>query len=190
MKKRSTLIFKNLVLILLFIQVLSCKKDEKIESKAIRVNFFQQTTVGVVGGPYLTLSTQEGKMIGTSSWDTFSYNIEGFNYEPGYIYDLNITSYEVKNPPEDGSRIAYKLDKIISKTKAPIDATFNLDLKAYNYLFVSGSANIGFKVLNRLNIDCGTLCKDLELAISSGTEKLTGKFSLNSDGSLKLISIK
>ena len=43
--------------------------------------------------------------------------IEGFEYEEGYEYVIEVKTENIDNPPIDGSSIKYILTKIISKTK-------------------------------------------------------------------------
>lgn len=48
-------------------------------------------------------------------WQLFYQKIEGFDYEPGYQYQLQVKKETVENPPADSSSIKYTLVKIISK---------------------------------------------------------------------------
>lgn len=43
--------------------------------------------------------------------------IEGFEYEEGYSYFLEVKITEIENPPADASSLRYDLIKVISKTK-------------------------------------------------------------------------
>jgi hypothetical protein len=86
------------------------------ESKInMMVNSYTVDCVGETAG--ICLLVQEGDMIGTGKWENFFYSdsIEGFNYEPGYIYGLQVKKTEVENPPAGGSSIRYELVKIVSK---------------------------------------------------------------------------
>ena len=79
------------------------------------VNSYTVDCVGETEGTCLLV--QEGDMIGTENWENFFYSdsIEGFNYEPGYIYGLQVKKTEVENPPAGGSSIRYELVKIVTK---------------------------------------------------------------------------
>ena len=79
------------------------------------VNSYTVDCIGEMEGTCLLV--QEGDLIGTQDWEYFYYfdSIEGFNYEPGFVYGLQVKKTEVKNPPADGSSIRYELVKIISK---------------------------------------------------------------------------
>ncbi len=81
----------------------------------LRVNSYTVDCVGEMEGTCLLI--QEGENIGTEDWEYFYYvnSIEGFEYEPGYIYDLIVVKRNIPNPPADGSSYKYELVKIISK---------------------------------------------------------------------------
>jgi hypothetical protein len=81
------------------------------------VNSYTVECVGEMEGNCLLV--QEGDQIGTDDWSLFYYedSIEGFDYEPGYIYHLKVKKQKIKNPPMDGSSISYRLVKTISKEK-------------------------------------------------------------------------
>jgi heat shock protein HslJ len=49
--------------------------------------------------------------------------IAGFNYEPGYEYELRVAETTVENPPADGSSIQWTLVEEVSKTPVSADAT-------------------------------------------------------------------
>ncbi|MEW7867026.1 DUF4377 domain-containing protein [Aeromonas diversa] len=48
-------------------------------------------------------------------WQLFYQQIEGFEFEPGYRYRLEVAVSEVKNPPADGSSLHYQLVRVIEK---------------------------------------------------------------------------
>ncbi len=51
-----------------------------------------------------------------SDWEYFYSQIEGFNYEDGNEYVLEVEEKKIENPPADASSIRYVLVKQISKT--------------------------------------------------------------------------
>lgn len=63
------------------------------------------------------LLVQEGDMIGSEDWEYFYFynNIEGFNYEPGFVYGLKVKKTEVQTGVVGGSTIRYELEKIVYK---------------------------------------------------------------------------
>ena len=53
-----------------------------------------------------------------AAWKLFYDDIEGFAYEPGFRYVLRVAERDVPNPPADGSSLAYRLLRVVSKTPA------------------------------------------------------------------------
>jgi len=51
----------------------------------------------------------------SSYWTYFYETIKGFEFEPGYQYELKVNVTEVDNPPADKSSLNYELVNIISK---------------------------------------------------------------------------
>jgi hypothetical protein len=54
-----------------------------------------------------------------ASWTLFYRTIEGFEFEPGYLYELRVEVTEVKNPQADASSRRHRLVEVASKKKAP-----------------------------------------------------------------------
>lgn len=49
-------------------------------------------------------------------YEFFYQTIEGFNFEPGFEYELLVQVDTVENPPADGSSLSYTLVEIVSQT--------------------------------------------------------------------------
>jgi hypothetical protein len=49
-------------------------------------------------------------------YQLFYSNIQGFDYEPGYTYELIVEKVPVDNPPADASSIQWTLIDVVSKT--------------------------------------------------------------------------
>jgi hypothetical protein len=45
-------------------------------------------------------------------------SIEGFDYEPSYVYELRVEATAVPHPPADASAVRYRLLEVVSKRKA------------------------------------------------------------------------
>ena len=58
-------------------------------------------------------------------WTTFYDQIEGFEYEEGYEYLLNVKIKTIKNPPADGSNLKYTLIEVFEKKKTEKQITLN-----------------------------------------------------------------
>ncbi|MGY3942800.1 DUF4377 domain-containing protein [Aeromonas tecta] len=49
------------------------------------------------------------------SWSFFYQQIEGFNFEPGYNYELEVSKEQLTDVPADASSVRYQLIKVVSK---------------------------------------------------------------------------
>lgn len=59
-------------------------------------------------------------------YENFFNSIEGFEFEPGYEYELRVMVEEIDNPPADGSSLRYSLVEIVSQTPVttlPLEGT-------------------------------------------------------------------
>lgn len=54
-----------------------------------------------------------------ADWNLFYSQINGFEYEPGYLYKLQVKETAVENPPADASAINYSLVKELEKQLDP-----------------------------------------------------------------------
>jgi hypothetical protein len=63
----------------------------------------------------------QGVKTGTDGeFQNFYGNIEGYHHEPGIRNVLRVKRYTIKNPPADGSSLAYELDMVVeSETVKP-----------------------------------------------------------------------
>lgn len=117
---------KNFALLLLIVGVCGCSSDNVdvnpsesqlplIHEPNMRVNSYTVDCVGELAGKCLLV--QEGDKIGTQEWSYFYFedSIEGFEFEPGYIYDIAVQKTRVNNPPMDMPATKYELLEVISK---------------------------------------------------------------------------
>lgn len=73
----------------------------------------KQVAMGVA--PMEVFLVKEGD---ATEWSFFYSTIEGFNYEPGYEYVIEVKKEEAEEPvPADASSIKYTFMKEISKTQ-------------------------------------------------------------------------
>lgn len=70
---------------------------------------------------YQVKETPEGE------WELFYDEIEGFQWEPGFIYELRVNIYQVENPPAGGSSLRYELVEVVSKTPVEIENVTGID---------------------------------------------------------------
>ena len=67
--------------------------------------------------PQLCLQVRESS---NAAWTLLYDEIAGFEYEPGYLYEIRVKEEAVANPPADASTIRRTLVSILSKTPAPV----------------------------------------------------------------------
>ncbi|WP_460687144.1 DUF4377 domain-containing protein [Niabella aquatica] len=68
-------------------------------------------------GPMKCLEVQKNDTLEPGKWQLFYSQIEGFTYEPGYVYQLIIKEEQIPadRVPADGSSIKYTLVKQLEK---------------------------------------------------------------------------
>lgn len=89
-------------------------------SSCAGVRNVEQLIVASELGDCIGVAPQKCFLIKTSEksdWEFLYSGIEGFNYEPGYEYVLEIKKETVQNPAADQSSVKYILVKEISKTQ-------------------------------------------------------------------------
>jgi hypothetical protein len=121
---------------------------------------------------------QKGDAVGSQEWEYFYDEIAGFEtYRLGHVYDLVVTTEEVKRPPQDASSILYKLVKVTSKRRVKPDTRFELALTGpTGESYVTGDAQAGFALLDRIKITCTpALCWQLARQLAAG-KALKGTF--------------
>ena len=96
------------LLITFVLLMISCSENSPIERYIIA-----SKTVDCSGvGKQKCMLVKKGD---SSKWEYFYSSIEGFNYQEGFEYILDVKEEKVENPPVDGSSIRYILVKEISK---------------------------------------------------------------------------
>lgn len=177
---------KQILLLMLVGIFISCSNDDnQSQTIEIRVNHFQNTGLTLV--PVLTLLVQEGDDIGTDNWTKFYSTIEGFDYQPGTIYNLSVKAEPIDNPPADASSIKYTLLEIQSTQEVDNETPFQIELKIDGENFVT--TNNGLELLNQISIDCKNLCNELE-SILQNQDFVVGTFKRNSSNEIQLIELE
>jgi hypothetical protein len=97
--------------VILFLGIFaSCVQSAKTEK--ITIASEQRSCTGVALQECMLVKEEDD-----SNWTYFYTNIEGFDYEPGYEYVLEIRRQQRENPAQDQSNFRYILVKEISKIK-------------------------------------------------------------------------
>ena len=81
--------------------------------KTIYVGPRQVDCVGVAPQKCLLVKEKPG-----DDWTMHYDQIQGFDYEPGYEYELRIVEEKIENPPADASSIRWTLVEVVSKTRS------------------------------------------------------------------------
>lgn len=88
--------------------------SQKVEEKVLWINSAKLPCSGV--GPMSCLQIQEGDEIQEGKWQNFYSNIEGFDYQPGNIYQIKVSIFKLPDPiPADASSLGYRLVEVISQ---------------------------------------------------------------------------
>ncbi|MCQ9638270.1 DUF4377 domain-containing protein [Chryseobacterium sp. WG14] len=95
-------------------QVSKTKKEAAASNEKTLIIGAQTVDCSAGAGRMKCLQVKENASEG---WTNFYTNIEGFTYEPGYEYVLQVKTEKINNPPADASSIKYTLIKQVSKTK-------------------------------------------------------------------------
>lgn len=182
---------KNIILITAIILISSCTSDNDNNSTnvTLKINHYKETAIGV--DKNLVLQIQENNNIGSDNWILLYNEIEGLNYELGYIYEINARKEKISNPPADGSSVKYILTDLISKVQVENGTPFELDLKTDSFNppnFAYGNITEGFTILNEINIDCNTICNEFSSALED-ENNLKGIFSHVNSNTIKLESL-
>ena len=107
------------LLISTILAAVSCNDNQPEENiETWWVNSAKVDCIGV--GPMSCLQIQKGSEIDPAVWSFFYSNIEGFDYEPGNIYQIKVKITDSETPvPADASSQTYELVEVVSKNPDP-----------------------------------------------------------------------
>jgi heat shock protein HslJ len=117
--------FTKTFALILLIALFACKSNEP-KPVVYKINSAKVDCVGVA--PMTCLQIQKGENIDTENWEMFYASIEGFNYEPGYIYSISVKETELAEDevPADGSSIKFELVEVLEKSQDPLLALHDI----------------------------------------------------------------
>ena len=96
----------------------ACERQDLENSETWWINSAKINCVGV--GPMSCLQIQKGTEIEPGAWEFFYSSIKGFEYEPGYIYQIKVKVTDREGPvPADASSKIYELVEVMSKEQDP-----------------------------------------------------------------------
>ncbi|MFT5778075.1 MAG: hypothetical protein ACI837_001023 [Crocinitomicaceae bacterium] len=110
---------------------------QEIESKTIRIE------------PHMSFQNYEHfkRLVLKSDFPEAEF-IDGFTFEWGYAYELNVKVEKLKAELSDGTRYDFTLINEISRTKVPAETTFKLFLEADLYYSGDEESVSNFKQIN------------------------------------------
>lgn len=101
-----------------------CLDDDTPEDKVETINV-TISAITYIDSPVTTNYPIEGmraKVGSDADYEFMTFNeIEGFTFEPGYAYELQVERTTLGNPPADASRYTYKL--LDERSKQPVECT-------------------------------------------------------------------
>jgi hypothetical protein len=98
----------TIVLFIICISIISCSSDDD-NGDVITLTFSHYQTVSFIGfsiSPVLLPVSIEN---GDTTSPAYYRFVEGFEYEPGFDYELSVLKSTIEDPPADGSSIRYEL---------------------------------------------------------------------------------
>ena len=105
---------KSILTLIAIILVQTCNTSNQDTGQIYWIHSAKVDCTGVA--PMTCLQVQKTENLDWSQpWELFYDRIEGFDYQPGYIYKLNILEEPVENPPADASSIKYTLIEVLEK---------------------------------------------------------------------------
>lgn len=106
---------KIIAFCLISIFILACEGAD--ETKPQLILKVKENKIGCTGyeGQTECYLVQQGNKIDSEEWEYFYEQIEGFAYEPGFVYKLLIAKESIANPPIDSPPVKYVLISEISK---------------------------------------------------------------------------
>lgn len=107
-----------LLLISTVLGTVSCDNQTDENTEVWWINSSKTDCVGV--GPMSCLQIQKGNEIESGNWELFYSEIQGFDYEPGNIYQIKVKVRDKTDPiPADASSKEYELVEILGKEMDP-----------------------------------------------------------------------
>ena len=100
----------------------ACGGAGEAPDKTLWVGPYMVDCVGVA--PQKCLQVKEKP---EDDWTLFYDQIEGFDYEEGFLYQLLVSVEEIENPPADASSLRYTLVKIVSQDRSLEGTNWVLD---------------------------------------------------------------
>ena len=121
---------KSGLILVLYMMIMGCDRNT-MSNKPVPQNTNSNTTINASAPKSIDVyvDSKRVKCVGVApqmclrikkdpndEWQLFYSTIKGFDYQEGFIYKLKVNTFNVPNPPADGSSIRYELNEVVSKT--------------------------------------------------------------------------
>ena len=128
-------------------------------------------------------------------WKLFYDEIQGFDYEPGFDYELMIRTEEIPNPPADASSIRFILVEVVSKTPMSSEGGAAAELVAGDWRLAAFSDEVlsaaGVDPMPAAEMQASkgrgvtiTFLEDGQVGGNSGCNQYTGSYTIEGGHSL------
>ncbi len=164
---------KNTLTIITMICLFSCSnpKDNSTE-KIFWINSSTKHCVGV--GPMQCMQIQKGDKMVANAWELFYQKIEGFTFQPGYIYKVKVKEETIakENLPADASSLKYTLIETLSKE---MDKRLRINdiwlIEQIGELDVKGQVNKTIELnVSKMQLSGKAICNSINGSIQKLTE--------------------
>lgn len=113
---------------------------------------------------------------------TYFYSqIEGFEFEPGYEYELRVQVTPVENAPADASSLKYTLVEVVSKEPVAGEAGDSAGLEGPMWLLVSVADDSGAIVDVPAGVEATATFADGSVSGSSGCNNYSASYTMDGD---------
>jgi heat shock protein HslJ len=111
-----------------------------------------------------------------ADWEYFYDEIAGFNWEPGFEYELRIQETQIANPPADAASLKWTLLEVVGKTA--VSNTNDTNQSLVGNIWVLQTTSQPILPETTITIEFNT---DGQVNGSAGCNSYFGSYSLNSD---------
>ncbi|WP_440880053.1 DUF4377 domain-containing protein [Tenacibaculum sp. C7A-26P2] len=167
----------KLLRFILFLTLTYCSSHKKIPHQIIWINS-QKKTCKTLTSSKVCLEIQKSDKLDQNNWNIFYEHIEDFDYKPGYIYKLLVSTIPNKSKlnNENSNKRKYKLIQILSKIP---DKKLNLnDIWILTHLNKNTTSTLSNKEKPRIEINL-SLMKMIGKSSCNRFQKLIKKLTNN-----------
>jgi len=184
---------KNMKFIITFFFILTtvtanCQTDR---AKTIHLN------------PYMSFQNYEHfKRLTLSAQNSPIEYLEGFEFEWGYKYEINVRETELSHRLSDGTKFRHTIISVVSKTRVPDSTQFNLFLDPYRYYHASVADDPEFSLtlkpvndstylyFDTVEIEVPASLREKFVLIVEGTSTNTGRFVFINEKRIRLVDLE